>query len=295
MLAGNARLLPCRLVLPLALAFALGSPRPVHADHSPFAEDFDNEPCCLLSDDAEIVRELPLFINVYFARSGLSNFLDDPLLPVENGDEDYELLWDNTGIGAGESLALNAEGHGLYNELEMTMETDLAMWSVDPPLAEMRGGVVVRQMPTPFQFYCAYARVTEEDGLKIRLHLEKWVGDHFEDLDASAGVGAPFPFEIRKNYHVKLFVSAPVFPGASSELAASLDELNVVDGVVVATRLTDLVGRDNDIRQGYVGMYAGGATLATQVAFDNGYCAVAGATPARQATWGAIKGRYRGR
>lgn len=157
---------PTRSGLSIAVALALFLPPAARADHD-ITENYNNLPCCLLSEDTDIVRELPLFTNNYFTRSELTNFLDDFVLPVENGD-DLELLWDNTGIGAGESLALDAEDHGLYRDMQVTIETDLAMWSVDPTRAERRGGVVVRQLPTPFEFYCAYAKVTDEGGLTIR-------------------------------------------------------------------------------------------------------------------------------
>lgn len=119
--------------------------------------------------------------------------------------------------------------------------------------------------------------------------------DHFGPLESSAGVGAPFPFEVGANYHVKLFVSAPTLSGGASELGASLDRVKNDGGVVVRENLSLMSGADRDLREGYVGVYAGGATIATQVGFDNTNTLALGPTSTRRQTWGAVKALYHGR
>jgi hypothetical protein len=270
-------------------AFAAGA---AYADH-PFTETHDDAACCLLADNEHVNREVVLFgEDLLFSRSPLVNFLDEPLLPVAN-DGDLELLWNNAFLGDGVNLALTALDDGTYNEMAVTMETDFAVFSVDLENGMPHAGVVVRYIPSPHLFYAAFGTVALEGAsFMIRLHLEKWIGDHFEPLDVGPPPSDPFPIAIGENFHVTLVVSEPDADG-TSQLTASLDRLRVEGGAVVADPLVVRSGLDDDLRQGYVGIYAAGGTIHTEVAFDDGRCAVGGAIQVERSSWGSVKALYR--
>jgi hypothetical protein len=261
------------------------------ADH-PFLETHDDAACCLLEDNEHIKREVVLAgADFLFSRSPLVNFLDEPLLPVAN-DGDLELLWNNAGLGDGVNVALTGLDDGGYNEMAVTMETDFAVYSVDLENGMPHAGVVVRHIPSPQMFYAAFGTVAlEGPNFTIRLHLEKWIVDHFEPLDIGPPPSDPFSITIGENFHVTLVVSEPGADG-TSQLAASLDRLRVEGGVVVADPLVFRTGLDDDLRQGHVGVYAAGGTIHTEVAFDDGRCAVGGAIGVEQTSWGRIKALY---
>ena len=280
------------LRLALTLPLALLSPRVVQADHA-FVDDYQNDPCCDLDPNTGVRREVILLgLAPFFRRNVLENFSDDPLLPVSNG-LDLELLWDNEALGDGVSLALTAEEDGTYLEMALTIETDVAYYTVDPAGGLPQGGVVVRYTPSPQRFYAAYGLVSPgAGGLEIRFHLEKWGDGSFEPLDIGPGPSDPFPTEFGENFHIALTVSEP---GASgfSQLTATFERIRVVDGVATREPLLERTGIDDDLRQGYIGCYAAGGTLLTQVAFDKGMAAVEGTTQSTRATWGEVKSLYR--
>src|SRR5262245_19436840 len=98
---------PALLILPLLATLLLA--RDAGANHS-FTEDYEALPCCLLTDAANINRQVTLvdFADVVFRRDVLADFLDEPLLPISN-DGDLELLWDNDNLGDRRTLGLTQE------------------------------------------------------------------------------------------------------------------------------------------------------------------------------------------
>ena len=282
---------PTRIAALLS-ALALILPARARADHS-FIDRFENLPCCGLDPDDGVRREIVLFgAGPFMMRDALVDFLDDPILPVTK-DGDLELLWDNDVRGDGASLALTDIDDGTYFEEEVEMSTDMAFESTDLAGGMPHGGCVVRYVPSPQMFYAAYGAVQAEGGgLTIRLHLEKSIGGLFVPLDLGPALSAPTEMSAGQNFHLTLHISVTRLDG-SSDLTASLERVTDVAGVPFTEHLADLAGTDDDLRQGYVGLYAAGGTLHTEVAFDYGHCVVSGITAGRGSTWGAIKSSYR--
>ena len=278
--------------LTIVLSVLLASPHAVRADH-PFSDDYENDPCCDLDPNEGVRREVILLgLAPFFSRDVLVNFLDDPLLPVSN-ELDLELLWDNEFLGDGKSLALTAEDDGTYLEMAVTIESDVAYYTVDLAGGLPEGGVVARYTPSPEMFYAAYGSVAPgAGGPEIRFHLEKWVDGSFQLLDLGPEASDPFPMELGDNFHITLIVSEPD-AGGISRLTGYFERVRAVAGVATREPLLERTGLDNDMTQGYIGCYAGGGTLLTQVAFDNGLAAVEGTTQTSRTTWGQLKALYR--
>jgi hypothetical protein len=288
-----------RRALPFLATLALLSnlvPLPVNAG-IPFTETHDDGACCPLVTNFHIRREVPLMGGPFFLRHELTSFQEEDLLPVENAG-DFELLWDNGAGGDGSSLALTDDDEeGNYDFEDVTLTTAFAMQG-DLAAALPEAGVVVRhtgpEFLSPRKFYCVFGRVTPGGavGLQIQFFLRKWEGLGFVALDSGPADSELYDYTAAQNFRLSLQVTGPD-AGGQNQLAACFERLSVVGGALEVEPLACLTGIDDDLMRGQIGLYTKGGSVHTEIAFDDGVAAVAGATPARPTTWGWLKAIYR--
>jgi hypothetical protein len=261
-----------------------------------FTENWDEAACCGLGDADFITEQIPLPLGPgTFVRDFLVDFDAEPLLPVSNAG-DRELLWTNGFADAGDLALTPDDADGNYDFCHVQLETVFAM-NGDLVAATPRAGVVARHLGLPVvgprKFYSAYASVREEGGsLKVRLHLEKYIGLGFMLLDIGPPPSEPFDFAANDNFRVGIEVSEPGEDG-NSQLTGYLDKLSVVGGALHYERLLNVTGIDNDLQRGQIGLYVEAGSLRTQVAFDENIAIVSPATPVSRSSWGALKAIYR--
>ncbi|MGH7732036.1 MAG: hypothetical protein ACRENJ_12395 [Candidatus Eiseniibacteriota bacterium] len=275
------------LLLPLAAWLVIGPTPAAAVCPAGFLEHWDEAACCGLPDAEFINIQVPLPVGPgAFVRDPLADFDPEPLLPVSNGG-DLELFWTNGFADAGD-LALTPDH---YNSCRVRMETVVAA-NGDLVAAEPRAGVVVRYEGGQ-GFYSAYAAVGNEGGsLKVRLHVEKYVGGAFGPLDAGPPPSVAFDFAANQNFRVGIEVGEPDADG-NSTLTGYLDRLSVVGGVLQTESLVVMTGVDDDFHGGQIGLYVQAGSLRTQVAFDESIAIAPAPTAVRGSSWGALKTIYR--